>query len=399
MLFHVITRASSTHRSPPARWIPIVVVVLGAAAVWLYVTRVSEKMPDLDVYLRAGTRAVAAEPLYRAEDSHYQFKYLPAFALLMVPFASMSLEIARALWFAGSLALLAALLYGSLRLIDASAGETHEQVPRWLLALVTMAVLGKFYAHELVLGQVNAPFAVTVVAALLAVRHGRETAAGALVALAIVLKPYGGLFVPWLLARRRRQSIQAVIVGLAVAAATPALIYGIAGSAALHRDWWQTVLTTTAPNLLNPDNVSWLAMFTRWFEGAPGPWPLTLLTISLVCAAAVAAWVWAYREGVAFPEGLEGALLLLLVPFLSPQGWDYVLLVATPAVMYVLAFAHRLPIALRWASGIALGVAGLTIYDVMGRRAYHAFMNASGVTICFLVVIAALAMLRLRRAL
>ena len=354
-------------------------------------------MPDLDVYLRAGTRAMAAEPLYRAEDSHYQFKYLPAFALLMVPFASMSAEMARALWFAGSVTLLAVLLAGSIRLIHQSAEETHDHIAVWLLATVTVIVLGKFYARELVLGQVNVLFAVTVVAALLALRQGREATGGALVVLAIVLKPYAALFVPWLLARRRPRSIQAVIVGLAVAVAAPAVIYGFAGTAALHRDWWQTVLTTTAPNLLNPDNVSWLAMFTRWFEGAPGPWPLTLLTISLVCTVGVAAWVWSYREGLAFPEGLEGALLLLLMPFLSPQGWDYVLLVATPAVMFVLAFAHRLPPAVRWATLAALGVAGLTIYDLMGRQAYHAFMNASGVTICFLVVIGALTMVRLRR--
>ena len=37
----------------------------------------------------------------------------------------------------------------------------------------------------------------------------------------------------------------------------------------------------------------------------------------------------------AVPGGLEGSLLLLLIPLLSPQGWDYVLLMATPAVIYL----------------------------------------------------------------
>jgi uncharacterized membrane-anchored protein len=85
-----------------------------------------------------------------------------------------------------------------------------------------------------------------------------------------------------------------------------------------------------------------------------------------------------------------------MMPLVSPQGWDYVLLIATPAVMLVVAHEHRLPPWLRWLTVAALATIGLTIYDLMGRAAYQAFMNASGITICFFVVIAALAILRAR---
>ena len=44
-------------------------------------------MVDFEVYRTAAARALDAEPLYRADDGHYQFKYLPAFALAMAPFA------------------------------------------------------------------------------------------------------------------------------------------------------------------------------------------------------------------------------------------------------------------------------------------------------------------------
>ena len=43
--------------------------------------RIKRQTPDLEVYWRAGVRAAAGEPLYRASDGHYQFKYLPAFAV------------------------------------------------------------------------------------------------------------------------------------------------------------------------------------------------------------------------------------------------------------------------------------------------------------------------------
>lgn len=41
---------------------------------------------DFVVYHRAAVRTLDAEPLYRPDDGHYQFKYLPGFALAMTPF-------------------------------------------------------------------------------------------------------------------------------------------------------------------------------------------------------------------------------------------------------------------------------------------------------------------------
>jgi hypothetical protein len=365
-----------------------VLAVVAAVATAAFLFRVSGEMPDFDVYWRAGARAAAAEPLYRTEDGHYQFKYLPAFAVLVAPLGALDLRQARAVWFGGSVALLGALLALSVRLLPPGRMATGTVVG------LTIVVLGKFYARELLLGQANLLFAVVSVGAVLALSRGRETAGGALVALSIVLKPYGALLVPWLVIRRRPRSIGAASLGLAVAALLPAAIYGFDRNVALHRDWWHTVVATTAPNLLNPDNVSWLAMYTRWMgEGRPA----ALLTLVTTACALGAAWsVWRARRDVSAPDGLEGALLLLLVPFVSPQGWDYVLLVSTPAVMYVISAQDRLPGALRWPAVAALAAIGLSIYDVMGREAYRAFMTMSGVTLCGFVVMAALVALRHR---
>ena len=86
--------------------------------------------------------------------------------------------------------------------------------------------------------------------------------------------------------------------------------------------------------------------------------------------------------------------LLTFVPLLSPQGWDYVFLVATPAVMFILNYFADLSPALRAAAAGALVLIGFTLYDIMGRAAYSRFMMLSIITICFFVVIAALAQIR-----
>ena len=168
-------------------------------------------MPDFEVYLRAGMRATAAEPLYRAEDGHYQFKYLPAFAVLVAPLTAIEPTQARALWFAVSAVLLVMLIHVSLRLLP------DRRKASWHLVAITVAVMGKFYGRELLLGQVNLLFTAAATGALYCLARKREGRAGALVALSIVLKPYGAILLPWLVARRQPQSIVAGSVGLVAA--------------------------------------------------------------------------------------------------------------------------------------------------------------------------------------
>ena len=63
---------------------PVICLVLAAV---IYQSRIAGEMADFDVYRTAANRALAGEPLYRADDGHFRFKYLPAFALAMAPFA------------------------------------------------------------------------------------------------------------------------------------------------------------------------------------------------------------------------------------------------------------------------------------------------------------------------
>jgi hypothetical protein len=65
-----------------------------------------------------------------------------------------------------------------------------------VLVTLTLAVMAKFYGHELVLGQMNLLFGVVATAGALAAINGHEAAAGALTALAIVVKPYAVIFLP-----------------------------------------------------------------------------------------------------------------------------------------------------------------------------------------------------------
>ena len=381
---------------PPARplarartWRIVVASLLVGVGVWVFVARALPRMPDFEVYWRAGGRAAAAEPLYQPADEDYQFKYFPAFAILTIPLGLLPLGVAKALWFTLSAAALAALL----SLNPAVLGVRRK--PKWLLITVTVIALGKYYAEDLVLGQINTLVALAVTCAILAFRRGQEALAGAIVVVAIVLKPYALILVPWMIARRRFTAVAALAGGLAIAWALPAIVYGIDGAVALHLDWWRTVTETTAGTLLHSDNVSLASMWAKWLGIGPLAAGLATGTSLALLAAAGAGFL--RRNHVARPDGLEAALLIAMTPLISPQGWDYVLVLATPAVAYVVNDFDRLPRLLRASTIVAIAAIGLTLYDLLGRQLLYTLLNLAVITIGMTVLTAALLSLRMRK--
>jgi hypothetical protein len=366
-------------------WILLAIALVSV----VFVTKIRHRMPDYEVYRRAAIRARAAEPLYRPDDGHYQFKYLPAFAVAAVPLGLISDRAARTVWFAVSVALLVILLRFSLAVLP------DRRKTGGILIGATFVLLAKFYAHELELGQVNILMTALVVAATLEMKRGREAMAGLLVAGAIVVKPYAVLFVPYLAARRRLVSLATAGAALGVALLFPAVVYGFHGNLSLLGDWWKTVSDTTAPNLLDFNNVSALSVFTRWMGPGGTARALALVTVGVLLATAV--FVFARRRRIEFPEGLEMALLLTMMPILSPQGWDYVFLVSTLAVMYLVNYADTLPKLMRFVVIAALLIVAFSIFDLVGRRIYTGFMRLSIIPMCYLIEIGGLAMLRARR--
>jgi hypothetical protein len=375
-----------------SRRVPASVLVTGVTAgfLTLFAPRVTDRMADFEVYWTAAVRARAAEPLYRSDDGHYQFKYLPPFAVAAIPAGFVPLPIAKKIWFGVSVVLLVGLIELSLAVLP------DRRKPPWVLVAVVVVAMAKFYGHELVLGQVNLLFAVVVVLAIRSMTLEREHAGGALLALAVVVKPYAAIFAPWLLARGRAASIASFSTALLLLAVLPVPLYGVGGTIALYRDWWTVVTGSTVPNLTNADNVSIAGMYAKWMGEGALIGPLTGLTGLLLLVAAVFAFT--RRGGLRHPHVLEGALLLTLVPLLSPQGWDYVFLVATPAIAILANYERELPGALRIAAIAAVLIVGLSLYDVMGRELYAWFMALSVITVCFVVVVAALVALRGSRA-
>ena len=120
-------------------------------------------------------------------------------------------------------------------------------------------------------------------------------------------------------------------------------------------------------------------MWAKWIGLGPVANALTLVVIGALSRSR--------RLGVAEtqhgrqPGYPEIAMLMVLVPLISPQGWDYVLLLATPATIVIVDRWYDLTPAWRYTAIAAQVVMGLTIFDLMGRALYARFMMLSIVSV------------------
>src|SRR5688572_1520260 len=78
---------------------PLAVLLFGIGA-YALLRHQRSGLVDFVVPRTAALRALAHEPLYRVDDGHYQYKYLPAFALVMIPFTWPPHRVAEVTWFA-----------------------------------------------------------------------------------------------------------------------------------------------------------------------------------------------------------------------------------------------------------------------------------------------------------
>ena len=173
----------------------------------------------------------------------------------------------------------------------------------------------------------------------------------------------------------------------------PSVFYGLDKNIDVHREWYVTLSESTPAQLDVADNVSVIGALTKWSGDAALSGKLAIVIVLLLAVLVFAVIV--RGRGISRSEILECSLLLTLIPLVSPMGWDYQFLTAVLAITFLADRFTELP--LRWLLAVNLAVIGFSIYDVMGRTAYQAFMNASVLTVCFAIVVAYLAYARAAR--
>ena len=348
-------------------------IALIVAAAYGLVRFKRSELVDFVVPHRAASRFVAQEPLYRPEDGHYQYKYLPAFAQVMVPFTWVSKEAAQAAWFTLTAAMSVAFVW--LALVALPDRRMSPKTLGWLTALLT----GKFFVKELAFGQFNLPVGLLMIGAVIAAQRRRGLLAGAAVATGVFVKPYALVLMPWLARTAGWRPFVPFTLVMVAGLLLPAATYGWDGNVTLLQEWYRTVTDTTAPNLLTADNISFASMWAKWLgtDALAG----NLALGSAVIAMAAGGAMMFLRGRVSEPNYLEAAYFCVLIPLLSPQGWDYVLLLGLPGYMVLVDRWRDVSTPWRAITVIGCFLTSFLIFDLLGRRLYLGLVDHAAASV------------------
>jgi alpha-1,2-mannosyltransferase len=358
----------------------------------LFLFRVKDEMADFEVNSKAGQRLYEGETLYRTADGHWQFKYLPFSALLYLPLTFLPLALAKACWFGLIVAASVSIIVISSKLIDYKYDTFFSPV------LVTVLVMGRYFFREIQLGQINALIIWLLVAMIwLLARSTRppaSAASGALAGLSTALKPYAVVFFPYFVFRKKWPAMALGLIIFSLAIFAPALFYGWKGNLVVLGEWRSSLAASTPSLLSSQDNVSLLGFLMKRTQDQS----LSLTIYGIILAALGGLVLYLLHRGSRISQStvLDGFLLLALIPLVSPLGWDYTFLSAAPAVMLICKHYDKYPPFWRGFLILNFLVISLSLYDLMGRRLYAAFMSSSVITLDFLALAGYLAYLRIK---
>lgn len=382
----------------PRRAVGLWILAAVILAAILFLLKINGDMVDFGVNYAAGDRLLHGETLYRTSDEHFQFKYAPFCAMIYAPLAMLPQTAAKAVWYALVLAATAGLLWSTYRLIRRDDSRRAR-----MATLLAALVLAKFFLREIQLGQINAIITALLLSMTVNIvrdeekrSKGRAVMAGLLWGLATALKPYALIFLPYFLLKRRWNILWPALIVLGTSLVAPSAYYGFNGNLLVHEEWISSLSRSTPALLDSQDNVSLLALLSKWTHD-PGFSQLAFVVILLSLAAVVFLFIRRGRGGSAPAAMPEAALLLLLIPLISPLGWDYTFLSSSLAVALIFYHFPSFPKAVRAGFILNFAVIGLSLYDVMGRKTYAAFMSASVLTLNFLIIVGILAYLRWTR--
>lgn len=362
----------------------------------LFLLKVQEHMIDFEVNYKAGKRLRGGEPLYQVEDGHFMFKYLPSSALLYLPLSFLGLNAAKAIWYFIVVFCLCSLVYVSNKILPS---EERKSV---YLFILPPLILAKFFLRELHLGQINALVTMILLFMIWFLSYEKnmmpsqkDIYGGLLWGVATALKPYALIFLPYFLLKKKWKTLLSGVGLLFLALFIPAAFYGWRGNIIILKEWITTLSRSTQALLDSQDNISIISFFMKW----TGNQNISLLLSGLVIAILAFLVLAVILTGRKIDRAsvLECSILLILIPLMSPLGWDYTLLMSVLGVTIIIHNFFGYSKFWRGVLVFNLFIITFSLYDIMGRDLYARFMSWSVITIDFLILIGYLMYLRFRK--
>lgn len=386
-------------RARTVAWLAIGVYIAALAA-----ASVLRTQGDFNIYYRAGQRVLAGVPIYRLDEKNH-FLYAPVFAIGFAPFAALPLKAAQFAWSVVSAAGLLALILGSSRMLFGPGRRLDA-----ILIIVPVLLAARFIDNNIEHGQINLPTLALVVWGLIFGEEDRPVPSGAMLAAAILIKPFAILAILFLILERRWRPVLFSAVFGAILIAAPAMLLGVSGAIDQTIAYAQVVLSMKDRYTLMLTNQSAVSAFARVMSvfapaaAAPAPSAIYLGTaLELAMAATVTLW---YRRTSARgvdpmpPHRMELAALFCIMPSLVPVSWKsyYAALLVPYMLLTALLWSDRDPEAPQPIAAWVLVAISVILNWIPGTRPNRVALFYSAHFLSSIVVLAALALLARARA-
>ena len=283
---------------------------------------------DFPVYFEAGQKAMEHQTVYDVQGK-MQFKYAPFIALLFGgAFSHFSFETASFVYQKLLIFSFFALLFLSIRFYFPSIDRN-----RFLRVLsLTILIFGNAFIFEQELGQVNVYTLalLTGVFWILGRPKGRGLGwAGFLLSLAVQIKLYSLIVLPYLIFKREFRVLIAFSISmLTLNLIGLALAHGLDFAVSENLAWLSSLTQSTSDLLAIRPNISLLGELNFWFPGS-------FLNRS-IWGGAVAVFLffqWANRDkDVYFQMAFQFPFILIL----TPLAWSYWVLLLIPSFLFLL---------------------------------------------------------------
>lgn len=297
-------------------------LAMGIYIVGLGISATMRKQGDFNVYYRTGHRVLHGLAIYPPADSD-RFLYAPIFAIAFAPLSAMPRHLAQFFFFA----------VNAFALVEFTCGAgvilfgRERHLPAALIVLPVLIAF-VFIDNNIEHGQINLPTLALIVWAIIAAEESRNASAGAMLATAILIKPFAVLAALYLLMRGRFAVLGWTVVAGIALLATPIVFFGP------HRwiDQNAAYLTAMASMtnryrtmITNQSAVSAVARLLSLqigadAEGSPVP-AIVGMALEMTLVAAVLLWDSRSRESKTLRERLALCGLFCLMPSFAPISW------------------------------------------------------------------------------
>jgi hypothetical protein len=308
-----------------ARFAQLAWIAVGVYLIALGIAAVFRTQGDFNIYYRAGARVLHGGTIYRLDESNH-FLYAPIFAIFFAPFAALAMRAAQFGWYLVSAVSIVALIIGSSRMLFGSRRRLEAA-----LIVVPVILAARFINNNIEHGQINLPTLALAVWAIILGEEDRGMVSGAMLAAAILIKPFAILAGLFLLLERKWQPVLFSILFGIVLMLAPIAVFGVRGTIDQTAAYLQVVSSMTDRYTLMITNQSASSAIARLLSIGAGagatPSHLALYlgtAFELALIAAVVVWVLRSDESKTSdfgPYRFQLAALFCIMPSMVPISW------------------------------------------------------------------------------